>query len=214
MPSKTTILKHATILAAYLLIVWGFYRYLFKLPDEVEELFTKPVIWLVPVFYLVVKEKGNLSSLGITFKNLFPSIYLVLAFGVFFVIEGLAVNYLKYGGFNFGANIGQTALIQSLGLSFATAISEEITFRGYLFNRLWHALGEWKANAITSLIWSLVHLPITIFVWNLNVNGILAYLLLTFIFGVGSAFVFARTRNVFSSIFLHVLWEWPIVLFR
>lgn len=215
MPKKEVVLKNATILAAYLLIVWGFYRFLFKLPDEVEELFVKPIVWLLPVFYFLKREGADLSSLGITGKNLFQSIYLALALGAFFVIEALIINYLKYGGLNFGANIGQNALLQSLGLSFATAASEEISFRGYLFNRVWYALGdEWKANIVTSLVWATVHVPITIFVWKLTVSAAFVYLFLTALFGVGSAFVFARTKNVFSSIFLHVLWEWPIVLFR
>lgn len=215
MPKKELVLKNATILAAYLLIVWGFYRFLFKLPEEIEELFIKPVVWLLPVFYFLKKEGADLSSLGITGKNLFKSIYLALALGAFFVIEALIINYLKYGGLNFGANIGQKAIFESLGLSFATAFSEEISFRGYLFNRVWYALGdEWKANIVTSLVWATVHVPITIFVWKLTVSGAFVYLLLTALFGVGSAFVFARTKNVFSSIFLHVLWEWPIVLFR
>lgn len=215
MPKKEVVLKNATILAAYLLVVWGFYRFLFRFPEEIEELFIKPVVWLLPVFYFIRRERATLASIGITGKNLFQSIYLALALGAFFVIEALIINYVKYGGLNFGANIGQNALLESLGLSFATAVSEEISFRGYLFNRVWYALGdEWKANIITSLVWALVHVPITIFVWKLSLSAAFVYLLLTAIFGVGSAFVFARTQNVFSSIFLHVLWEWPIVLFR
>lgn len=214
MPSKTLAIKHATIFAAYLLVIWGFYRFLFKLPDEVEELVVKPIVWLLPVFYFVRKERGNLASLGITGKNIFPAIYLSLGFGAFFALEALLVNYVKYGSFNFGANIGTDALISSLGLSFATAVSEEISFRGYLFNRVWQAIGEWKANIVTSLVWALIHVPITFFVWKLSLTSALIYLFLTTLFGIGSAFVFARTKNVASSIFLHVLWEWPIVLFR
>ena len=212
---KETALKHATIIAAYLLIVWGFYRFLIKLPDEVEELFVKPVIWLVPVFYMVFKEKTGLESLGITLKNLFPAVYFALGLGAFFVIEGMIINFVKYDGFNFGANIGKDALIFSFGLSFATAVSEEIAFRGYIFNRVWAALqSEWIANLSTSFVWALVHVPVTVFVLKMDLSVSLIYLFLTFLFGVGSAFVFARTRNVFSSIFLHVLWEWPIILFR
>lgn len=215
MPSKTTALKHATILAAYLLVVWGFYRYLFRFPDEVEELFIKPIIWLLPVYYLLKIEKSKLYTVGITFKNLFPSIYLALGLGVLFAGEGFLVNYLKYGSLNFGANIGQDALLVSLGLSFATAISEEVSFRGYLFNRVWSALGnEWSANLLTSFAWAAVHVPVTVFVWKLTPEAALIYLFLTTLFGIGSAFVFARTKNVASSIFLHVLWEWPIILFR
>lgn len=215
LPPKETALKNATTLAAYLLIIWGFYRFLFKFPEEVEELVIKPVFWLLPVFYLVRKERASLESIGITLKNLFPAVYFALGLGAFFVIEAIIINFVKYGGLNFNANIGEKVLLISFGLSFATAISEEISFRGYLFSRVWHALGsEWLANIITSLVWALIHVPITVFVWKLSLSAALTYLFLTTLFGIGSAFVFARTRNVFSSIFLHVLWEWPIVLFR
>jgi len=215
MPGKTVLIKHSTILAVYLLIVWGFYRFLFQLPEEIEELFIKPVIWLVPVIILLNKEKLGLSSLGFTLKNLFPSIYLSLGLGAVFVAEALVINYVKYGGINFGANIGNLPFATSLGLSFATAFSEETAFRGYLFNRVWYVLkSEWTANILTSVVWALIHVPVTFFVWKLDASAAILYLILTTIFGMGSAFVFARTRNIFSSIFLHVLWEWPIILFR
>lgn len=213
--TKITYIKNSTILAAYLLIVWGFYRYLFKLPDEVEELIVKPILWLVPVFILVKKEGFGISSLGITNKNMFSSIYLSLGLGAIFVVEAVFVNYLKHGSFNFGANIGGAPLIVSLALSFATALTEEITFRGYLFNRVWAAIGnEWVANLLTSLVWALIHVPVTFFVWKLSIGSALVYLMLTTIFGIGSCFVFARTRNVLSSVILHTMWEWPIILFR
>jgi hypothetical protein len=215
MPKREIAIKNSTILAAYLLIVWGFYRMLFRLPEEVEELFIKPALWLIPVIYLVRKEKVGFDSIGITAKKLFPSIYLALALGVIFALEGVIINFVKYEGIDFSANIGQRALLASLGLSFATAVSEEITFRGYLFNRVWHALGnEWIANFVTSTVWGLVHIPIAIFWWNLSFIDTLGYLILIIIFGLGSAFIFARTKNVVSSIILHVLWAWPIILFR
>lgn len=215
MPKREIAIKHSTVLAAYLLVVWGFYRMIFKFPEEVEELFIKPVVWLIPVFYLLKKEKLGLKSLGITTENLFPAIYLALGLGVIFAIEGVIVNFVKHGGVDFSANIGQKAFIFALGLSLVTAISEEITFRGYLFNRVWHALkNEWLANILTSVVWALVHLPIAIFWWKLSVTGTAGYLILITIFGFGSAFIFARTKNIISSILLHVMWAWPIILFR
>src|SRR3990170_3518480 len=104
MPTKTDIVKHSTILAVYLLIVWGFYRFLFQLPEEIEELFVKPAVWLIPTLLLVVKERQGLGSLGFTFKNLFPAIYYSLGLGVIFAIEALVINVVKYGAINFGAN--------------------------------------------------------------------------------------------------------------
>jgi len=66
-------LKNASLLAAFLLVVWGFYRLIFRLPEEVEELFIKPVVWLLPVFYFLRKEGKGISSLGFTLKKSFSS---------------------------------------------------------------------------------------------------------------------------------------------
>src|SRR3990167_2785319 len=185
MPKKELAFKNAIVLTTYLLIVWGLYRFLFKLPDEVEELFVKPLFWLIQVLYLLKKEKAKVSSLGLTSKNLFPAIYFALGLGAFFVIEAIFINFVKYKGFNFSANLGQTPFLTSLGLSFATAAVEEITFRGFIFNRVWHALGgEWAANILTSLAWGLVHVPVTFFVWKLDFGASLVYLFLTMIFGI------------------------------
>ncbi len=215
MTAKTTVVKHVTIYSCYLLIIWALYRFLFKLPDQVEEIVIKPIIWLVPIFWLTAKEKFSYDSLGLTFKKFFPSIYLSLGLGAVFVFEALLTNVLKYGRLNFTANIGDLPIIISFGISLVTAFSEEIAFRGYIFGRLWFSLSdEWAANVISSLIWTVVHIPIAFFIWKLSMAAGIFYLLLTAAFGIGSAFIFGRTRNIYGSILLHVLWEWPIVLFR
>ena len=214
---KETSVKDATILFAFLFVVWGVYRIMIKLPDEVEELFIKPAVWILPTLYFaLVKEKEDLESIGLTFKNLFPSVYFAIALGALFGVIAMVVNFIKYGGtFNFGAYLGQLPLLSSVGLSFATAVSEEITFRGFIFSRLERALdNEITANIISSVAWTAIHVPITIFVLKLAPSAAIVYLLLTFMYGVGAAFVYARTRNIFAPIFLHVLWEWPIILFR
>jgi hypothetical protein len=218
MKKSTAILnfKSAVVLSVYLLIVWGFYRFLFKLPDEIEELVIKPILWILPVLYLVRRERQGLQSIGITVKNLFPAVYYALGLGAFFVLEAVMVNFLKYGGqFNLGANIGEMPLLPALGLSFATAVSEEITFRGYIFTRVYAFIkNELWSNILTSLFWAMIHVPVTVFVWKLDLVSSITYLFLTTIFGVGSAFVYSRTKNIVSPILLHVLWQWPIILFR
>jgi len=215
MTAKVTIVKNVTIYVTYLVIVWAFYRFLFQLPEEVEELFVKPIVWLLPLFYFIKKEGLGLTSLGITLKNLFPAIYFGIGLGAIFVMEGVLTNFLKYGGFHFAANLGNLPFATSLGLSFATAFSEEIAFRGYVFGRLAGVMkSEWGANIVSTTLWTLIHVPIAFFVWKLSLSAGILYLILTAIFGAGSAFVFARTKNVFGSVLLHVLWEWPIILFR
>jgi membrane protease YdiL (CAAX protease family) len=214
-PSKISLIKNVTVYSTYLLIAWAFYRFLFQLPDQIEELIVKPIVWLIPLFWFVGREGFGISSLGITFKNLFPAIYLSIGLGIIFVLEGVLANFLKYGSIHFGASTGSLPFATSLGLSFATAISEEAAFRGYIFGRLWLVMkNELGANLITTIPWVAIHIPIAFFIWNLSLSAGVVYLMLTAIFGIGSAFIFARTRNIFGSILLHVLWEWPIILFR
>lgn len=214
-PIKDFAFKNSLTIFIYLLIVWGFYRSAIQLPQAVEEVALKPILWLFPVFYFVRKEGRGLSSLGITSRNLLPALLFSLGLGLIFILEGLIINYFKYQGFNFGANIGQLPLVVSLAISFVTAFSEEITFRGYIFSRLWEASGsEINANLLTSAFWILIHIPIAVFLFELALAQIILYLVLAGIFSLGAGFIFARTRNVFGTILLHVLWQWPIILFR
>lgn len=212
---KEVALKHSKYLILYLLLTWSLYRLFFKFPEEIEELFIKPILWLTPVCYLLYKEKLGLSSLGFSKKKLFPAVYFALALGAGFALEGLILNFLKYKGINFTANIGQKAFLATLGLSLVTAFTEETTFRGYLFNRIWKVTkNEWAANLVTSLTWGLIHVPLALLWWKMGLLETAGYFALITIFGIGSAFVFARTGNILAPILLHVFWEWPIMLFR
>ena len=89
-------------LFTFIFVVWGLYRLIFRLPENVEEIVLKPLIWLVPTFYLVFKkEKRGMESLGYTNKNLKKSIGKGLIFSLFFLVVGISLNYLKNGFFSF-----------------------------------------------------------------------------------------------------------------
>jgi len=213
---KEKLVKRVVSLYVFILLVWGFYRFLFRFPEEIEELVFKPIIWLLPTLFLVWRQKKGLASLGWRTKNFFKSVWLGLFLGVLFALEGLLTHALKYQGFSFVKPFFSPELFFfSFLLSLATAITEETVFRGYIFNRLWQILGnEWLANFASSLGWGLVHLPVTIFVFGFSPLQVLAFLVLNFAFGVGSSFAFARTGNLISCVLIHVFWGWPIILFR
>ncbi len=208
-------LKHALVFYTYLFIVWGFYRLLFQAPVAIEELLVKPVVWLVPLIYLLRVERASLASIGVVFNNFFKVIYFVLGLGFVFSIFALLVNFLKYNNLNFGANLGEVSFGLAIGLSFITAVTEEITFRGYMLTRLMTFVkNQTQATVIISLGWTLVHLPIAIFDWKLDVIPLLVYVVVIFLFSAGTTYVFLKTRNIIAPILLHVLWQWPIILFR
>ncbi|MBI4033288.1 MAG: CPBP family intramembrane metalloprotease [Candidatus Blackburnbacteria bacterium] len=220
MDKKLLQLEHVIGFYAFLLVLWGFYRALFKLPDAVEEAVLKPLVWLIPTIWLVRREGLGLASLGWTFKNLWKSIYIAIGLGVLFAAVAVLANLVKYNGspnFSLPPGVPGTAplFFGALGLSLVTAISEETVFRGFIFNRLWRILkNELFANVVTTLGWAIIHIPVLIFVYKLGLSEISVRAILTAAFGFGSAFVFARTGNIAPSILLHLFWGWTITLFR
>jgi membrane protease YdiL (CAAX protease family) len=211
-------LKHVFALISFIFVAWSFYRYLPQvLPLWAEELILKPLFWLLPTFWLVRKiEKQPFSSLGFNNKKIFPAIYWGIGLGLVFAFEGLLTNIFKYKGLNLvSLDYSPLGFLGVFFLSLVTAFSEETVFRGYLFNRLWKIWGnEGLANIVSSFLFTLVHLPIGLFVLGYSPLVLFAYLFFVFIFAFGSAFVFGRTKNIISSILLHLFWSWPIVLFR
>ncbi|KKR11848.1 MAG: hypothetical protein UT39_C0002G0029 [Candidatus Woesebacteria bacterium GW2011_GWA1_39_21] len=207
-------LKVPLLYFLYLFIGWSIYRIGFKFSDSLEELYIKPIIWLLPFLYLIPKEKLKIADLGITVKNFFPSIYLSLALGVGFAFLGIIANMAKYGGIDFGANIGSGFFATALFISFATSVTEEFVFRGYLLGRLMRKFDEWMSVALATVLWTAIHVPIIFFVWGISGMQIAVYLGLTFIYGLGASVVFVRTKNLVAPTLLHVLWEWPVILFR
>jgi membrane protease YdiL (CAAX protease family) len=211
-------LRHVLALFSFIFVAWAVYRYFPGiLPPWFEEGILKPVIWLLPTFWLVKKiERQPLSSLGITAKNLFPSLYWGVGLGIVFAFEGLLTNIFKYKGLQL-VSLDYTlwGFLGALGLSFVTAFSEESVFRGYIFNRLWQIWqSEWLANIVSAFLFVLIHLPVGVFVLGYTPVVMLGYLFFVFVYGFGAAFVFARTGNLISSVLLHVFWSWPIILFR
>ena len=144
---KTRVTKLATStslepiyqLWGWIVIVWALYRYFFHLPEWADEFIFKPFVFLFPViWYVRTREKRSLESLGITTKNIFTSIYIGLGIGFVFSLEGIMSNVLKYGKVELLPNtvFEQFGIGMMLLLSFATAVSEEVLSRGFVFSRL------------------------------------------------------------------------------
>ena len=194
---KTGSTKTAVVYFFYLVLVWSFYRKFFQFGDEFEEFLIKPIIWLLPLVIISQREKLKVKDFGLTGKNLFSSMYLTISLGIGFAATGLVVNILKHKSLHLTANIGEDPILVSILISFATAFVEEVVFRGYIFGRLKIAIkNELVANLTSSVMWMLLHLPIMIFVWNLESYAIAVMAVLTLIYGIGSAFVYARTKNI------------------
>lgn len=199
----------------FLLFAWGFYRFLSPLPVWVEEVFLKGLVFGVPVFWLVLKkEKGSLASLGIGAKNLFESVYLGLALGVFFWFFGQLANFLRYRGVLSIHEIQPTSpeFGAFLLLALVTAWWEELVFMGYILQRIAKVVSnEWRAALITSGMFCLMYVP-AVLLRGGGVAQLVLQMILMFMVGLGNSILMLRTRNLAAPILAHALWGAAVYL--
>lgn len=212
-----TALKTPMAFWLYLLFAWSLYRYFFRFSESLDELVFKPLLWLGPVLVLVkIWEQRSLTTIGWTLSNLFQNLYLGWGLGAFYALAGIVTNSYKYHGLTF-MPIGITSLdlLWLIVLSIATAFIEETIFRGYILTRLENTFNKpIYANLGAALLFSLIHLPITLFLLKPDFITMAAYLILMFAQGVGNGMIFQQRKSILAPTVSHVLWNMTVVLFR
>ncbi len=199
------------------LLAWSLYRYFFKLPEAVDELIAKPLVFVVPVLWYVYKiEKRKIDSLGLTAKNLFMSLYVGVGFGFVFALEGVAANAIKYGKIQINpiAAFEQYGMMTLLILTVATAVSEEILNRGFLFGRIMEKTKNLPyASLLSTGLFMLLHVPIL--VTNLKLNGMMLalFFLTDFILGMANSLLYYNTKSLLAPILVHVFWNMTVALY-
>jgi len=131
-----------------------------------------------------------------------------------FAIEGLAANWLKYGKFSFAPilDLESWGILGVLGLSLATAFSEEILGRGFLFTRIFKdSKDTLKAAVYSSILFVCLHLPIAF--KNLSSLTLVIYLFSVFILGIANSIIFSARKTLTLPILIHVFWNMTVALY-
>lgn len=201
----------------WILLVWSLYRNYLHLPEWVDEFLAKPLVFVVPVFWYVKRiEKRALSSIGLTSNKLFSNIYLGLGFGVLFAVEGIAANAIKYGKLQFNpiSVVGQYGVPLLMVLSLATAVSEEILARGFIFNRLYEKSKNLAfASFISTILFVLLHVPILLTTLKYQGMTLILFFLTDFILGMANALLFFNTGSLVAPILVHLFWNMTVALY-
>jgi len=212
-----TTLEPVFQLWGWILLIWSLYRYFFKLPEAVDEFVVKPLVFALPVlWYVVKKEKRNLTTLGLTSKNLFMSLYVGLGFGFVFALEGIAANAIKYGKIQINpiAAFEQYGLVMLLILSVATAFSEELLNRGFLFSRILEKSKSLPyASLLSTVLFVLLHVPILVTTLKLQGMTLVLFFITDFILGLANSLLFYNTRSLLAPILVHVFWNMTVALY-
>jgi hypothetical protein len=171
----------------YLILAWGSFRYFVRLPEVLEELWFKPVLWLVPLFWWNLALKEKVVMFG---KKWLLSVVLGVAVGAGYY---LLFKLNSFTGFHFDLNL--------IGVALATAVTEELTFSGFVTGYLQKIRkGKLFSLAIVGFMAALIRLPILFFVYQASGNEILGVLLVALASGVINAWIRLRSGSVAGSI--------------
>jgi membrane protease YdiL (CAAX protease family) len=164
---------------------------------------------LLAVFKILTSlfEKKPLGSIGLAFCGRWKTeLGIGLSLGVAMIVIVASLEWgLGLARFSRNSISAEQVLVGGAyyGLLFAVAaVSEEITFRGYPFQRLVEAIGPAGAVAILSISFGLVHLENPSHTWLSTLN--------TIAIGVPLAVAYLRTRALWLPIGLHFAWNFVL----
>lgn len=201
----------------WIALTWALYRNFLRLPEWADEFLFKPLVFAIPVlWYVKNKERRPLSSLGLTGKNLFTSIYIGLGFGFVFAFEGLAANAIKYGKLQINPidAFTQYGMVTLLALSFATAFSEELLSRGFVFSRLLEKSKNLPyASIVSTVLFVLLHIPILVTMHKLQGVTLVIFFVTDFILGLANSLLFYNTGSLVAPILVHIFWNMTVALY-
>lgn len=201
---------------AWILLAWALYRYFIHLPEWADEFIFKPIVFVGPVIWYVLKvEKQKLATIGLTMRNFFTSIYIGLGFGVVFAVEGMVTHMVKYGKLD----VTPIAAFQQYGfflliLSVATAFSEELLSRGFVFNRILEKTKNlpWAA-VLSSFMFMAIHIPMLVTTNKLQGTTLVLFFVTDFVLSLANSLLYYNTGSLVAPILVHVFWNMTVALY-
>lgn len=190
----------------YLLVVWGFFRLLIRFPEAIEELWFKPLIWLVPVVGIWLSQKKRVKIFEGNFKR---AILYGLGLGVIWLVVGIATSLGRFGAISFLNR--EMNYLDILGAAVATAAVEELVFSGFIFQTILKEVkNEFSAILTSAVMFALIHIPIGLFIYKYSAGQMIGFLVVLGMVAGANFFAMARTRNVVAPILSH--WLWTVVM--
>lgn len=215
MKAKSTRYIYAVWLAV--LIVWSLYRVLFQLPEWIDELVAKPIVFVgLATAAVLVIEKKSFASLGFSKLPGFKHIYISLSIGMVFAFVGLAANLAKNGAFSFAPLVPVTGLMIGLVMvtSFAASFSEELFARGFLYTRFReHVQHKGVAFVVSAVLFLLLHIPIVFLVSRLSGVALDVFVMNNLLLSAVNTFVYEETGSLTIPILLHMFWNMTVILY-
>lgn len=158
------------------------------------------VVTLCAWLFLKYIDRQPFSVLGLSIKGRFSDCIAGVLFAVALYIVGFGIVW-GTGAVSIGSvNVNIPVLIGTFLFFFVAAAMEEIMIRGYILGRLMTVTNKFVALAISSAIFSVMHLG------NPNIGAL--PLINLFLAGLLLGAAYLYTKNLWFPIMLHVAWNW------
>lgn len=200
---------------AAVFVLWGIYRLVFRLPEEVEETFFKPIVF-VGVAMLIEKPKNWLKYFMEVWGggDWIKALGWGLVFGLGYVTVYGFASFLSFGSLQLGELTGNSILAFIL-IGILTSIWEEWLFPGYIFSHIKADIkGVWLPRLLTASMFAAVHSPILIFWYKYAPQTVIFQLAMLFILGTGNVILKEKFKNLIAPVISHFGWGLAIFLFR
>jgi hypothetical protein len=213
---KLLSLREVILLYLVILLLWGLYRLLFRLPVWFEEVVLKAVVFGIPVYLTSRRHQWNWKDLGITGTNLSASVYMGIFLGVMLGIVGNIGNIIRHGGLALAPfGLSSETMGGFLILSLITAFWEQLLFCG-MFGRLLGEMfrDEWSQAWMVTLLFVGLHLPSLVFIQHLPAVQLAVAVILLVLLQLGNMILFFRYKNLAAPVMAQALWGVTVFLFR
>ncbi len=212
MKEKVTPTQKALNLWAIILIIWSVYRSFFSMPEWFDEFIAKPMVFVLPVLYYLVKidKKNPLEALNLNLKGkkfMSDLVYSLIIIGLFFGAALLAIYVrtrvlpsLIIPGFASLALVAVTAL--------ATGVTEEILSRGFVLKKLYdESKNYFSAIFISSILFFILHVPILFTNAKITGNLLLTFMATDMILSIINGVIYLQRRSLTAPILIHTFYN-------
>ena len=202
---------------AIILIIWSFYRAIFKsdLPLWFNEFIAKPLVFLLPIYWYITKteKKPFLRGVGFKKKKVMIDILFGLGIGSLFIAVAVLTRITK--GMTFPSlDISPEAIIWIFSTLMAAA-TEQILSTGFIFKRLSdESKNIFRPLMISTLLFFFLHVPALFGADKIVGSTLVQMMILNTIISLITSVVFLLRKNTVASILVHALYllSLPILL--
>ncbi|SOB99473.1 CAAX prenyl protease-like protein [Ureibacillus xyleni] len=215
----------------YLLIVCLLFRlldiFVWKMDEKIGEIILSKTIGLILIILFLIFTNKSINYIHLRKINLKPSITLAFLLAILALLMCYSVKYIfllstktePVIAFNNQYTILSIFLFVFIG-NLINTLMEEGLFRGLMIQTFINKMPFWVANLLQSIIFGLWHIPWIIKEYTtgkINMGTMLSnsllYTLISGIMGFIMGYMVYRTKNLWTSITWHFVWNCTMNLF-